>query len=246
MLIINADDFGINQFTTDRTLSSYKCDRITSVSAMMYMSDTKRSSEMALEYNIESGLHLNFTEQFSGNNIPPLLKEYHENISRFLLKNKYFHILYNPMLRKQFFYVYKIQFDEYVRLYNRMPTHINGHHHMHLCGNIIFSRIIPKGTRVRKHFSFLSKQKNLFNLYYRKMSDFFINKRYICTDYFFSLLPVEPTDRLHKIIQYAKFSYVEIMTHPGNTKEFAYLMSDEYKILIDRVKKGTFLDLKSS
>ena len=164
MLIINADDFGFDLLTTDRILSCYKNGRITSASTMMFMSDTERSAELALEFGLDVGLHLNFTEQFSGNVTSSLLKKYHQDISSFLLKNKYFFLLYNLKLRKQFHYVYKAQYDEYLKLYNRTPTHINGHHHMHLCANIIFDRIIPKDTRVRKNFSF-SWRKKIYLIY---------------------------------------------------------------------------------
>jgi chitin disaccharide deacetylase len=243
LLIINADDFGLDLSTTDRILSSYKSGRITSASAMMFMSDTERSAELALEIGLEVGLHLNFTEQFSGNVNSPLLKKYHQDIASFLLKNKYFFLLYNPNLRKQFHYVYKTQYDEYLKFYNRMPNHINGHHHMHLCANILFDRIISKGMKVRKNFSFSWRKKNLFNICYRKIIDFFLKQRHICTDYFFSLPPIDQVKSLQKIIQCSKTSCVEIMVHPGNIKEFNYIMSEEYRRLIDGIEKGTYADL---
>src|SRR5262245_10864004 len=204
---------------------------------MMFMSDTERSAELALEFGLDVGLHLNFTEQFSGKNTSTLLNNYHKNISNFLLKSKYSFIIYSFHLRRHFNYIYERQYDEYLRLYKKIPNHIDGHHHMHLCANVIFDRMIPKGIRVRKNFSFFPREKNLLNMCYRKIIDFWLRRRYICTDYFFSLSPINQPGRLQIIIQYSKKSCVEIMVHPGNTKEFSYLMSEEYRRLIDSAEK---------
>ena len=86
-------------------------------------------------------------------------------------------------------------------------------------------------------------KKNLFNICYRKIIDFFLKQRYICTDYFFSLSPIDQLERLQKIIQCSKTACVEIMVHPGNIKEFNYIMSEEYRRLIAGVENGTYADL---
>ena len=45
-------------------------------------------------------------------------------------------------------YVVAAQFDEYTRLYGRAPARVDGHHHMHLCANVLMGRLIPDGTIV--------------------------------------------------------------------------------------------------
>ena len=141
MLIINADDWGKNKLTTERSLSCYKNGRITSGSAMMFMADSERASELALENNFNIGLHLNFNLKYDGNVKSLRLKEYHQSIASFLSKNKYFVLIYNPLLKRQFDYVYKAQYEEYWRLYNQVPPHIDGHQHLHLCMNMIIDII---------------------------------------------------------------------------------------------------------
>ena len=66
MLIINADDWGRSIMETDATLRCYKVGRVTSVSAMMFMSDSERAAELARENGVDTGLHLNFSEPFTG------------------------------------------------------------------------------------------------------------------------------------------------------------------------------------
>ena len=66
MLIINADDFGRSVAETDAALRCYIAGRITSVSAMVFMADSERAAELAKENELDVGLHLNFTERFTG------------------------------------------------------------------------------------------------------------------------------------------------------------------------------------
>lgn len=242
MLIINADDWGLNELATDNCLACYKNGSITSASAMMFMADTERSAELALESGLDMGLHLNFTEKFNGYVKSSVLNEYQQRIAAFLLKNKYCTLLYNPLLKRSFDYVYKAQYEEYIRLYKRIPTHIDGHHHMHLCMNVLINKVIPKGFKVRRNFSFAPGEKNPFNRFYRSFIDMRLMRRYVCTDFFYSILPIQ-YKRLQKITNLAKSSNIELMVHPENAEEHNYLMSEECLWMISDVKKGTYVNL---
>lgn len=239
MLIINADDWGKNKLTTDNTLSCFKNHRITSASAMVFMADSERSTELALENGLDVGLHLNFTLEFDGNIKSNKLIEFQRQIALFLLRNKYCLLLYNPFLQKQIEYVYKSQYDEYIRLYKNIPTHIDGHKHMHLCTNILVNRIIPYGCKVRKNFSFAYGEKTFFNRGYRFILDKWLKKKYVCTDLFFDIVPFHK-ERLQKIVTYAKSMNVELMVHPERAEEFTFLMCDTYQNIILDVQKGNF------
>src|SRR6266496_591976 len=154
MLIINADDWGRSVRETDAAFRCYKKGRVTSVSAMVFMADSERAAELAKEDNLEVGLHLNFTEKFTAPGITTTLANYHNRIVRFLTRNRYSQVLYNPFLRREFSYSYQAQADEFARLFGKAPSHIDGHHHMHLCGNLLFSNVIPAGMKMRRNFSF--------------------------------------------------------------------------------------------
>lgn len=132
MLIINADDWGRSVAETDAALKCCKGGRITSLSAMVFMEDSERAADLAKENELDVGLHLNFTEKFTANQCPRTLSNYHHQIVRFLRGTKYSQLLYNPFLRKEFAYSYEAQADEFARLYSQPPSHIDGHHHMHL------------------------------------------------------------------------------------------------------------------
>src|SRR5437868_3216445 len=178
MLIINADDWGRSMAETDAALRCYKAGRITSVSAMMFMEDSERAAELAKEQNPEVGLHLNFDERFTGNRVPTTLGNYHDKIARFLTRNKYSQLLYNPFLRKAFSYSYQAQAEEFARLFGKQPSHIDGHHHMHLCANLILSNTIPAGAKLRRNFSFWPGEKSLLTRAYRGLVDRWLARRH--------------------------------------------------------------------
>jgi predicted glycoside hydrolase/deacetylase ChbG (UPF0249 family) len=243
MLIINADDWGKNQLTTDRSLTCFKTNRITSASAMVFMADSERATQLALENNFDTGLHLNFNHKFDGNVTSPKLKAYHQSIASFISKNKYCVLIYHPLLTRQFDYVYKAQYDEYIRLYNKEPTHIDGHQHLHLCLNMILGNVIPPGFKIRKNFTFFKGEKSFLNIYYRKIIDKQISKRYICADYFFDISPVYKLQRFIQIITLSKLHNVELMVHPERPEEYRFLMGNQYQQIIFDIKTGNYSTL---
>ncbi len=240
MLIINADDWGKNETSTNNSLTCYRSGSITSASAMVFTADSQRAAELARQHGLETGLHLNFTHAFDGIGVSSKLADCQKRIAAFLRSSRYAALLYNPFLRKEFEYSYKAQYEEYVRLYNALPTHIDGHHHMHLCANMLVGRLIPRGARVRRNFTFFPNEKSFLNRFYRKTIDALLMRRYTCTDLFFSVSPLWDTQRLNTIVTLAKTRNVELMVHPERQEEADYLMTDEYAQMISDVKRRSY------
>jgi len=240
MIIINADDLGRNKISTDNSLICFKNNRITSASAMVFMADSQRAAELALENGLNTGLHLNFTLKFDGDSISSKLLERQQCIVSFLRRSKYRPIFYNPFLKRDFEYVYNAQYEDYVRLYNKIPSHIDGHHHMHLCTNMIIDRLISEGSKVRRSFTFSAGEKMFLNRFYRNIVDSLLKSRYTCTDLFFCFSQNQSTERLLYIVMLAKYQIVEVMVHPERKKEFECLMSNEYFNLISLVQTGNY------
>jgi predicted glycoside hydrolase/deacetylase ChbG (UPF0249 family) len=240
MLIINADDWGRSAPETDIALSCYRENRITSVSAMVFMKDSERAAELAKENNVNVGLHLNFSEEFSGDRCPRKLRDYHGKIVRFLTRNKYAQLLYNPALRREFSYSYAAQAEEFVRLFGKAPSHIDGHHHMHLCGNLVWNAIIPAGVRMRRNFSFWPGEKSSLNRAYRALVDRWLSRKYKLADYFFDLSQSIREKKLDRVIDLAKSNKVELMTHPIIRMETEYLMSNEFQTTLQSLEMGGY------
>jgi predicted glycoside hydrolase/deacetylase ChbG (UPF0249 family) len=239
MIIINADDWGRSRAETDAAVSCYREGRITSVSAMVFMEDSGRAADLAKAEGIDVGLHLNLSQSFTGEVSSEQLSEYHGRIVCFLTLNKYSLLIYNPALGKHFRYVYHSQLEEFLRLYGRPPSHINGHRHKHLCTNMLLEKIIPEGEKVRRNFSFWPGEKGLLNRAYRRLVDLWLVRRYRLTDFFFALQQCLQDDRLVRVTELAKVGTVELMTHPANPKEYAYLMSDDHLAMLCKLEHGT-------
>src|SRR5579863_9771612 len=57
VLIVNADDWGWDRETTDRTLNCFLEGSLSSVSAMVFMQDSERAARLARQHGIDAGLH---------------------------------------------------------------------------------------------------------------------------------------------------------------------------------------------
>lgn len=226
-LIINADDWGSDCATTDRTLDCIEKRAVSSVSGMVFMEDSERAFSIARDRGIDVGLHLNLVDPFTGPRVSDGLARHQREVSRFLRSFQYAQVIFHPGLVNSFRYSVAAQLDEFARLYGAGPSRIDGHHHMHLCANVVLCRLMPSGTVVRRNFSFRSGDKNLVNRLYRQTQDKALARHHRMTDLFFSLPPLEPADRLLKIFALANDHVIEVETHPVNPEEHRFLASGE-------------------
>jgi YdjC-like protein/Glycosyl transferase family 2 len=227
-LIVNADDWGEDRETTDRILECILCGTISSVSAMVFMEDSERAAAIARERRIDAGLHLNLTEPFSAHATPTRVIEHHKRISRFLSRHRFAQVIFHPKLIDSFRYVVEAQLEEFNRLYGARPQRIDGHHHMHLCANVVLGRLLPAGTIVRRNFSFGPGEKSFANRFYRRIVDRMLISRHRIVDYFTALTPLEPAGRLERIFSLAREHVVELETHPFNPEEYKLLAGSEF------------------
>lgn len=244
MLIVTADDYGRTRLATDRILEVFLNDRVTSTSGMVFMQDSERAASLALDHDLEVGLHLNFTEEFNAGNVSVKLCEHQSKVRSFLTKNKWFQIAYNPFLADSFKFLFLSQRDEFIRLYKRPPDHYNGHHHMHLCANVLIGQLLPSDTPVRGAFSFDGTVRNPFKLLCRRIIGRWITKRFMSTDGFFSIAPVHDQKRLRSIIVRAAEETIEIEVHPENLNEMNFLLSEQFQNMVDSIDRDGFRRLR--
>jgi predicted glycoside hydrolase/deacetylase ChbG (UPF0249 family) len=226
-LIVNADDWGENRETTDRTLECIRGGAVSSVSAMMFMEDSERAATIAREGAVDAGLHLNLSAAFTAPGVSSQLAEHQRRVSRFLRGHRYAQTLFHPLLIPSFEYSVAAQIGEYVRLFGHAPRRIDGHHHMHLCPNVVIGRLLPQGVVVRRNFSFGPGEKSILNRAYRRLVDRALQRRHTLADFLFSLPPLEPAARLQKIFTLAREFAVEVETHPTNPDEYRFLAGGE-------------------
>jgi predicted glycoside hydrolase/deacetylase ChbG (UPF0249 family) len=164
---------------------------------------------------------------FSAADCPTKLREHQGRIIRYLRWNKLAQAVYHPGLVSSFHYVVASQVEEFERTFGSTPRRLDGHHHMHLCANVLFGKLMPAGAMVRRNFSFRHGEKGKINRLYRGTIDRMLASRYKLTDHFFSLPPLEPRSRLDEILAFAQRSIVEVETHPVNPEEYAFLTGKE-------------------
>ena len=194
---------------------------------MVFMEDSERAATVARERAIDAGLHLNLTTAFSAERCPSSLAQRQQELAKHLRRHRLSQVMFYPALIRSFEYVVSAQLDEFSRLYGAAPARIDGHHHMHLCSNVLLGKLLPSGTIVRRNFSFQPGEKSLYNRLYRRVVDRKLARRHRLTDYFFSLAPLDPPGRLQRIFSLAQQSVVEVETHPVNADEYRFLMGDD-------------------
>jgi predicted glycoside hydrolase/deacetylase ChbG (UPF0249 family) len=246
MLIVNADDFGRSRPETDAVIACFEAGRITSTTAMMFMEDSERAATMAIERGFDVGLHLNLSQRFAvpdAANLDEHARVAHDRVIRFLTASKYAVLFYQPFLRTAFRNAIDAQVDEFERLYRRQPTHIDGHQHQHLCANVLIDRMLPRGQRVRRSFSFWPGEKGGLNRAYRSLVDRTLERTHVVADYFFALDQCLHFNRMSRVFRLAETSVVELMTHPVRELEYRYLMSDDYLQAVQGLERRSYAAL---
>lgn len=234
VIILNADDWGLNQPTTSRILDCVRAGALSSVSAMVFMDVSESAAATAREHAIDAGLHLNLTTASTGSQVSSALREHHARVIGYLRARKYHRVLFNPLLMNSFDYVVKAQVAEFTRLYGSLPRHLDGHHHMHLCANVLLAGLLPPGASVRRSKSWLPGEKGTAERMYRRLQTRFLNRRHRTTDYFFDLAPLD-LDRLKKIAALAQNSDVEVSAHPEDEQEYRFLLNGGLARCLDNV-----------
>jgi chitin disaccharide deacetylase len=227
-LIVNADDWGSDQETTDRTWACVRNGSVSSVSAMVFMEDAERAGRLALEHGVDAGLHLNFTSPFSAAEVPTLLREHQSRTARYLRRDRRLApVLFHPGLVRSFDYLVHTQLEEFRRVYGREPDRIDGHQHMHLAANVVLAKLLPAGVVVRRNYSFRSGEKSAANRWYRAAVDRMLARRHPMADYLFRLPPIEPLNRLERFFALASDAVVELEAHAIDPTEYRFLAGGE-------------------
>ena len=94
--------------------------------------------------------------------------------------------------------------------------------------------------KIRRNFSFWPGEKSLLNRTYRAFVDRWLARRYELPDYFFDLTQCMREKKLDRVAALAKSNNVELMTHPVVDREAEYLMSDEFRLMLQRLEIGGY------
>ncbi|MFH0864110.1 MAG: ChbG/HpnK family deacetylase [Candidatus Gottesmanbacteria bacterium] len=182
-LIVNADDFGITKSVNEGIIHGFKNGIITSTSLMVNRPFADEAAQLAKE-NPKLGVGLHFEIIGDDNQVLRGIKK----VTAYLSIG-----LFQVEKAKRLFYSQLKKFKESI---GKMPTHIDGHYHVHKLPSI---------------FPFISEFSNKYKIPYRMMKEINFIGEY--SDY--NHPENASIDYLTKILKGLPDKVSELMTHPG-------------------------------
>lgn len=248
LLIVNADDWGLNRTTTDAGVRCAEAGRITSATAMVYMEDSDRAATLAKSAGLPVGLHLNLSDEFTDERTPTDVRARQARLIPYFQptsRRRLMRCVYDPRIRADAEQCIADQLVRFEELYGTPPTHIDGHQHVHLCPNVLFARTLPKATKMRSGLERFERERSPLGAI-RRLRRRLISMRFSSTDYLFDISEVDPrtggTEPPTKL-RLADSASVEVMAHPGFDHELERLCSDEWGEALRHRRLGSFADL---
>lgn len=243
-LVINADDYGLNENQTEAILKSFREGIITSSTVVVTTSDYRRAILRAREEKVfdKIGLHLNLTQGMP-------LTEPIRRCRRFCnpdgMFNKRFHnsALGRLILTKQERRAVSLEVDAQMRAYIDVGfplMHLDSHHHSHT--DISIAHIaLPmaremgfRSVRLSRNipWSGLRLAKRAYKTYYNRYA---LRQGFACTDYFGAVSDFDGT-----VENLPLDCSVELMVHPNFQRDGQFDMSGELmdmRIPMSKVKE---------
>lgn len=209
---------------------------------MMFMVDSERAAGLAKTSGIPVGLHVNLSQQYDGPNVSrevvvvqaALVRKFRP---RRIPKTGY--RIYPGRWRRSdrvtvaASHAIETQLAEFRRLYGKSPTHIDGHHDVHLCASVWPSAALLTGVPIRNTHRYYVRERGL-------------RQRFAFPEVCISMQDVVSSEGrvLHETLQRDDVNSVEVSQHP-NLGERAYLLSETWLTFVKRIRTGSFLDLPS-
>ena len=236
LLIVNADDWGSDATTTERIERAFAAGAITSATAMVHMAHSAAAA-LAAERGRPTGLHLNLTEPFSGPGVPAAVRERQRAACAHLAPRdrRRWIPAAGPRMHRLLAAAVADQLDAYHALYGAEPTHLDSHHHVHTCLDVL--AVLPAGLRVRQTRSappgatahLLSRAKHAV-----------MARRFATTERFWAYADVETPSALAAAVATARDRAVEVMVHPGFAGELERLLAGDWTAAIAGAPLGGY------
>ncbi len=253
LLVVNADDWGGSEATTEAILGTFEDGRITSTSGMVYMPDSERAAELASRAGLPVGLHINLTEPFPDPRTPAHARERQRRVAARLggagsdghrgtaRLRKW---LYDPAIRADVDQAIADQLQSFEALYGKAPTHFDGHNYVDLCPNVFLSRSIPAGSFMRNSLDCYPLERSAKGLL-RALRQRLRTRRLRSTRYLLHIaqLRLDETEAPDPRLRLARDAPVEVMGHPDDEAELAAFMSPAWERVMGEYRLGSFADL---
>jgi predicted glycoside hydrolase/deacetylase ChbG (UPF0249 family) len=246
LLIVNADDLGLDRSNTDAILECFRAGSISSATAMMWMADSDRAAELARTERLPTGLHLNLIEPFSAGDVPEQIAARQRRVANRLGAGGLRAQLYHPAWAEDFELCIADQLSRFRELYGREPTHVDGHRHSHLAFNALFARALGSVDKCRPAVDRLPHESARYKRVARVGLTQLVRTRFRTTDRCLSTRALRKAPGelgLEQRLERERKRTVELFIHPGRSDEREILISADWSTLLERHRVGSFADL---
>jgi chitin disaccharide deacetylase len=249
LLIVNADDWGGEQRSTEAILEAFRAKRVTSTTAMVYMEDSGRAAEIARSEGFPVGLHLNLTQSFTDPEAPEPIRIRQQRVADVFFGHgpdgqpgttRVRRWLYDPRLARVVKGALRDQLERFEELYGRPPTHFDGHNYVDTTPNVFFSRALPRGAKMRNSLDRYPLDTGPGAMA-REVRQRLRRSRFRSTRYVLHISDLDLPDDPR--LAFATTNSIEVICHPDNPPEMEKLMSDEWATCLERLRTGSFADL---
>ena len=253
LLVVNADDWGGFREGTDAIESCFAIGAISSTTAMVHMADSQRAAELARERERSTGLHLNLTQPYDAPVVPAPVRERQLRLCAHFraLSRRRWTLSPDPRVHRLVADAIHDQLEEFRERYEREPTHVDSHHHVHVCPDVFLSRALARGTKVRQALSFApgaeqSGARGLVKGLARVAKQRRLARRFLTTERFWCAGELSDGDGAVPIAQaaaYAATHTVEIMVHPSFESDITVLRSGPWLRALHEAPLGSYAAL---
>lgn len=236
MLIVNADDWGHTTKVTDAIVDCFEAGLVSSTTAMVWMRDSSRAADIARERRLPVGLHLNLTAEFEGRDIPQRVRERQRRVLGLFSRDAWRETsppAVDPVAVRD---AVQDQLDRFREEFGE-PTHIDGHHHIHVHPAVL--AMLPPELPIRS----VPRPPGAMDAPWDER-DRAVHEGFAAPDITLELHRLHPAlggAGLEPLAR-ARSQTIELVTHPYADR--AALESDAWRELVASLRLGSYRDLE--
>ena len=240
-LIVNADDYGVSERAVESTALVFASGAITSATAMVFCTASPNAARVAMESKMPVGLHLNLTDLFSSEDAPSESRRRQAAVAKRMIARAWTRYVWWPDLAADVDATISDQLQEFRSLFSQSPTHLDGHHHIHLATNVLLSRTLGNFSAVRLPFSTEGWSRGLAATSVRGVQREYIQRRFRTTERFYSLQQfVEHHETIWASMNWRGDQAVEVECHPESEDDHRVLGSAKWRHILERYEHHSY------
>jgi chitin disaccharide deacetylase len=238
VLIVNADDVGASPNATDAAIEAFGRGAICSCSAMVWMRDSARAAQLARDRDMPVGLHLNLTLPFDATEVPRVARERQLRLTETLHAGSWREDIADRPPRQLLLDAVSDQLEQFRELFGE-PTHLDGHHHVHVLDAVL--DVLPTDLVIRPILREGAQADARASRRERRL-----HRRFQAPSVTLAFEHIHPAlgGAGFAALERARSDLVEVMCHPQQAGQLEALMSVEWRAALARLPVGSYSALR--